>query len=141
MVMGASSFVHGVKMPRNRHICLEVYDAEIQLFSVAHGAAYVGCCRCAHDAGDCFGGLIGCARDGLRNFAGNDDIHQRHLQPQAVNLLRQKYPAFDEAAACGEIGTRIGLYIYYDTAMKTAMWRMRMLAPISWLMSRVVQWK
>ncbi len=35
------------------------------------------------------------------------------LQPQAVNLLLESFPAFKEGAAKGEIGKDLGLYIYY----------------------------
>ena len=35
------------------------------------------------------------------------------LQPQAVNLLINSFPAFKEAAENNEIGKEIGLYIYY----------------------------
>lgn len=38
-----------------------------------------------------------------------------HLEPQAVNLLLDKFPAFDAAAMCGEIGTEISLYVFYQT--------------------------
>ena len=36
-----------------------------------------------------------------------------HLEPQAVNLLLDKFPALDAAAMCGEIGEEISLYVFY----------------------------
>ena len=41
-----------------------------------------------------------------------------HLEPQAVNLLLDKFPAFDAAAMCGEIGEEISLYVFYRTGDK-----------------------
>lgn len=38
-----------------------------------------------------------------------------HLEPQAVNLLLDKFPAFDAAAMFGEIGEEISLYVFYRT--------------------------
>ena len=35
------------------------------------------------------------------------------IEPQAVNLLIEKFPCFQEAADNDEIGREIGLYIYY----------------------------
>ena len=37
------------------------------------------------------------------------------IEPQAVNLLVDKFPCFKEAAENGELGSEIGLYIYYGT--------------------------
>ena len=36
------------------------------------------------------------------------------VQPQAANLLRDKFPAFQEAAENGEISSQIGMYVYYQ---------------------------
>lgn len=41
-----------------------------------------------------------------------------YLEPQAVNLLLDKFPAFDAAAMCGEIGEEISLYVFYRTGDK-----------------------
>ena len=41
------------------------------------------------------------------------DLIVNRLEPQAVNLLLDRFPAFRAAADKGEIGTQIGLYIYY----------------------------
>ena len=46
------------------------------------------------------------------------DLIVNRLEPQAVNLLLDKFPAFRAAAEKGEIGTRIGLYIYYEKGDK-----------------------
>ena len=37
-----------------------------------------------------------------------------YLEPQAVELLLDSFPAFREAADNGEIGKQIGLYVYYE---------------------------
>lgn len=42
------------------------------------------------------------------------DLVLHRLQPQAVELLLNSFPAFRTAADNGQIGTRIGLYIYYQ---------------------------
>lgn len=42
------------------------------------------------------------------------DILVNNVQPQAVNLLRDRFPAFHEAAEDGGISTQIGLYVYYQ---------------------------
>ena len=41
------------------------------------------------------------------------DLIVNKLEPQAVNLLLDKFPAFRTAADKGEIGTQIGLYIFF----------------------------
>ena len=41
-----------------------------------------------------------------------------HLEPQAVNLLLDKFPAFDAAAMCDEIGKEISLYVFYKKGDK-----------------------
>lgn len=46
------------------------------------------------------------------------DLVLNKLQPEAVNLLLEKFPAFAEGARNGEIGTAIGLYIYYGSGDK-----------------------
>ncbi|MDO4537856.1 MAG: hypothetical protein Q4B54_06800, partial [Coriobacteriales bacterium] len=46
------------------------------------------------------------------------DLVVNKLEPQAVNLLRDSFPAFDEAASNNEIGNENGLYIYYDKGDK-----------------------
>ena len=40
------------------------------------------------------------------------DLIINSIEPQAVYLLRTKFPAFDEAAAGDELGKEIGLYVY-----------------------------
>ena len=37
------------------------------------------------------------------------------IEPQAVNLLIERFPCFADAAASGELGREIGLYIYFET--------------------------
>ena len=41
------------------------------------------------------------------------DLVVHKLEPQAVELLKDSFPAFSRAAENGEIGEEIGLYIYY----------------------------
>lgn len=41
------------------------------------------------------------------------DVVVNRLEPQAVNLLRDSFPCFREAAENGELGGQIGLYIYF----------------------------
>ena len=55
------------------------------------------------------------ARDALtdEDLAWLVDLIINRLEPQAVNLLLDRFPAFRAAAEKGEIGTQIGLYIYY----------------------------
>lgn len=60
---------------------------------------------------------IHCAKSVRDSFTDEDlewflDLVLNKLQPEAVNLLIEKFPAFGEAAAAGEIGTEIGLYVY-----------------------------
>ncbi len=62
---------------------------------------------------------IYCAQTARNKFTDEDlawliDLVINYLEPQAVELLLQKFPAFLEASVNGEIGTRIGLYIYYE---------------------------
>lgn len=40
------------------------------------------------------------------------------LQPQAVNLLLEKFPAFSAAAQNNELGSSLGLYVYYKQGDK-----------------------
>ena len=56
------------------------------------------------------------ARDALsdEDLAWLIDLVINRLEPQAVNLLIDRFPAFRAAADKGEIGTQIGLYIYYN---------------------------
>ena len=46
------------------------------------------------------------------------DLIANRLEPQAVELLLQSFPAFRQAANNGEIGKRISLYIYYESGDK-----------------------
>ena len=46
------------------------------------------------------------------------DLIINRLQPQAVNLLTEKFPAFQKAASAGELGKEIGLYVYYQKGDK-----------------------
>lgn len=60
---------------------------------------------------------IHCAKNVRDSFTDEDlewllDLVLNKLQPEAINLLLEKFPAFGEAAAKGEIGTEIGLYVY-----------------------------
>jgi hypothetical protein len=41
------------------------------------------------------------------------DIIVTSIEPQAVNLLVERFPCFKEAAENNELGREIGLYIYY----------------------------
>lgn len=55
------------------------------------------------------------ARDALtdEDLAWLIELILDYLEPQAVELLLDSFPAFREAANNGEIGREIGLYIYY----------------------------
>ena len=61
---------------------------------------------------------IYCAKT-AREALSDDDLEwlieliRERLEPQAVELLLAKFPAFGQAAKRGEIGKEIGLYIYY----------------------------
>lgn len=46
------------------------------------------------------------------------DLIINYLEPQAVELLLNRFPAMGEAAAKGEIGKQLGLYIYYKKGDK-----------------------
>ena len=46
------------------------------------------------------------------------NLVKNRLQPQAVNLLIDKFPAFKAAASKNELGKQIGLYIYYKEGDK-----------------------
>ncbi len=46
------------------------------------------------------------------------DLIINSIEPQAVNYLVSKFPAFSAAAQNGEIGKQIGLYIYYNQGDK-----------------------
>ena len=43
------------------------------------------------------------------------DLIVTSVEPQAVNLLIERFPCFQDAAENGELGSEIGLYIYYGT--------------------------
>lgn len=49
------------------------------------------------------------------------DLVLHTLEPQAVNLLIDSFPSFKSAAASGQIGTHIGLYVYYRAGDKDGM--------------------
>ncbi len=57
------------------------------------------------------------AKDALGNEQLQDlvDLIVASIEPQAVNLLVESFPCFEEAAANDELGREIGLYIYYGT--------------------------
>lgn len=62
---------------------------------------------------------IYCAKTARDNFSDADlewiiDLIINYLEPQAVELLLDSFPAFREAANNGQIGTRLGLYVFYD---------------------------
>ena len=62
---------------------------------------------------------IYCAQTARDAFSNEDleyliDLVINRLEPQAVNLLLDKFPAFREGADCGQIGKMIGMYIYYN---------------------------
>jgi len=42
------------------------------------------------------------------------DLIVTSIEPQAVNLLIERFPCFKEAAEKGELGQEIGLYIYFE---------------------------
>ncbi len=42
------------------------------------------------------------------------DLIVTSVDPQAVNLLIERFPCFTEAAAKNDLGREIGLYIYFD---------------------------
>ena len=66
---------------------------------------------------------VWCAQTARDAFTDEDlnwviDLVVNKLQPQAVNLLIDKFPAFAEGAQNGEIGMQIGLYIYLNKGDK-----------------------
>ena len=61
--------------------------------------------HCSQSAKDALG------RDQLQALV---DLIVSSIEPQAVNLLIECFPCFQEAAASGELGREIGLYIYYS---------------------------
>ena len=66
---------------------------------------------------------IHCARTACDALTDEDlewliDLVKNKLEPQAVNLLISKFPAFSVAAANQELGREIGLYIYYKVGDK-----------------------
>ena len=46
------------------------------------------------------------------------DLIKYRLQPQAVELLRTSFPAYDEASQNNQLGSQIGLYIFYEKGDK-----------------------
>lgn len=61
---------------------------------------------------------IYCAMTAREAFTDDDlewllDLVLNYLEPQAVELLLDKFPAFREGADSGQIGREIGLYVYY----------------------------
>ena len=61
---------------------------------------------------------IYCAQTARESFSDDDlewllDLVLNTLQPQAVELLLDKFPTFDAGAADGQIGREIGLYVYF----------------------------
>ncbi len=61
---------------------------------------------------------IYCAQTARDAFSDEDlewliDLVLNYLQPQAIELLLHKFPAFTEASVNSELGTSIGMYIYY----------------------------
>lgn len=63
---------------------------------------------------------IHCAQTARDAFSDEDlewflDLVINKLQPQAVNLLLEKFPAFRAAADLGQIGKEISLYVYYKS--------------------------
>ena len=46
------------------------------------------------------------------------DLIRERLEPQAVELLLSRFPAFGQAAKRGEIGKQIGMYVYYKKGDK-----------------------
>ena len=43
------------------------------------------------------------------------DLIVTSIEPQAVNLLIERFPCFKDGAENGELGRKIGLYIYYGS--------------------------
>ena len=61
---------------------------------------------------------IYCAQSARDAFTDEDlewllDLILHRLQPQAIELLINSFPAFRAAADNGELGTQIGMYVYY----------------------------
>ena len=46
------------------------------------------------------------------------DLIKYRLQPQATELLRTSFPAYGEAAQNNQLGSQIGLYVYYEKGDK-----------------------
>ena len=61
---------------------------------------------CSETAKDAFAGS-------LSELGELVDLVVNSIQPQAVNLLLDKFPAFKQGAENGEIGKEISLYVYY----------------------------
>jgi len=63
------------------------------------------------------------------------DLVLTKLQPQAVELLLEKFPAFRAAADQGQIGREIGLYVYYEKGDSDGKPEHRLTRPTRWLTS------
>ena len=49
----------------------------------------------------------------IKDLAEVVDMVKYRIQPQAVELLKKSFPAYEEAAAKGQLGSQIGLYVYF----------------------------
>ena len=66
---------------------------------------------------------IHCAKTAREALSDEDlewliDLIRERLEPQAVELLLSRFPAFGQAAKRGEIGKQIGMYVYYKKGDK-----------------------
>ena len=50
----------------------------------------------------------------IKELAELVDMIKYRIQPQAVELLRKSFPAYEDAANNGQLGSQIGLYVYLD---------------------------
>ena len=50
----------------------------------------------------------------IKELAELVDMVKYRIQPQAVELLRKSFPAYEEAANNGQLGSQLGLYVYLD---------------------------
>ena len=50
----------------------------------------------------------------LEELADFVDLIKYRLQPQAIELLQNRFPAYQEAAKNNQLGEQIGLYVYFD---------------------------
>jgi hypothetical protein len=72
---------------------------------------------------------------GIDNLAALITWVKDTLEPEAANLLAEKFPAYKEAAKDGELGDSLGLYIYYDTYYDedgSATDKSNLLASVNW---------